>query len=255
VGGTGRIAILAAMPNEVSHLAQELEPDGRATSAGKRQFHTGELFGVPVVLGWSRWGKVAAASAAVHVIAAHRPAAVVFTGVAGALAPDLRVGDVVVADRLVQHDMDASPLYPRHEIPLLGLSELPADPALCEALADAAEGFLREELPAMEASVREGFSLDGARARTGLVLSGDRFISGPAATAELLARLPDALAVEMEGAAVAQVCVEHEVPFAVLRTISDVADDNAHVDFAAFLQDVAGIYCHGILRRFLAAGP
>ncbi|PMY01486.1 5'-methylthioadenosine/S-adenosylhomocysteine nucleosidase, partial [Pseudomonas sp. GW460-13] len=82
----------------------------------------------------------------------------------------------------------------------------------------------------------------------GMIASGDQFIGSPAAVTELRERLPGLLAVEMEGAAVAQVCHEYGVPYAVMRTISDRADDSAHVDFAAFLKDVASHYSSGVLR-------
>src|SRR5690606_20425806 len=89
----------------------------------------------------------------------------------------------------------------------------------------------------------------------GLIATGDRFINDAATVRALRETLPDALCVEMEGAAVAQVCHEFGVPCAVLRTVSDRADQDAPVDFIAFLREVASVYSAGILRRFLAALP
>jgi adenosylhomocysteine nucleosidase len=86
----------------------------------------------------------------------------------------------------------------------------------------------------------------------GLIASGDQFIGSAARVQALRNTLPDVLAVEMEGAAVAQVCHEYGVPFSVIRTLSDTADDQAHIDFPAFLNEVASLYSHGILRAFLA---
>jgi adenosylhomocysteine nucleosidase len=154
--------------------------------------------------------------------------------VAGGLGADVRVGDVVVARTLLQHDMDASPLFPRHQIPDLRLDELPADARLSQALCQAARTVVQRP-PAAVAS----FGLGAPRVHEGLVISGDRFVSTSAESAALRERLPQALAVEMEGAAMAQVCTAYGVPCAVLRTVSDRADDQAHVDFPRFLAEVA----------------
>jgi adenosylhomocysteine nucleosidase len=154
--------------------------------------------------------------------------------VAGGLGADVRVGDVVVARTLLQHDMDASPLFPRHQIPDLRLDELPADTRLSQALCQAARTVVQRP-PAAVAS----FGLGAPRVHEGLVISGDRFVSTSAESAALRERLPQALAVEMEGAAMAQVCTAYGVPCAVLRTVSDRADDQAHVDFPRFLAEVA----------------
>jgi adenosylhomocysteine nucleosidase len=85
----------------------------------------------------------------------------------------------------------------------------------------------------------------------GLVLSGDRFVATAVESEALRRRLPDALAVEMEGAALAQVCFDFGLPFAVVRTVSDRADDSAHVDFMRFVDSVASRYTLEIVRRFL----
>ena len=85
----------------------------------------------------------------------------------------------------------------------------------------------------------------------GLIVSGDRFVASAAHSGELRGLLPDALAVEMEGAAVAQACADFGRPFAVLRTISDRADDSAHVDFARFIAEVASVYTRAIVEDWL----
>jgi adenosylhomocysteine nucleosidase len=155
-----------------------------------------------------------------------------------------------VADTLLQHDMDASPLFPRWEVPLTGLSRFAADGALSARLARAAAQVLREAPPP---ALRE-FGVQAPRVHTGLVISGDRFVSSHAEVDTLRAELPDALAVEMEGAAVAQVCHDFGRPFAVLRSISDRADDVAHVDFPRFLRQVAAPYSRDIVLAALQAG-
>jgi adenosylhomocysteine nucleosidase len=138
--------IISAMREEVVGLVAELACTSQMAQAGMRTYLHGTLWGVPVVLAFSRWGKVAAATTATSLIERFGVQRVVFTGVAGAVDPALAVGDVVVADRLRQHDLDASPLFPRHEVPLLGLSSFPTDPALRQAVLAAAERFLARDL-------------------------------------------------------------------------------------------------------------
>jgi adenosylhomocysteine nucleosidase len=252
-----RIAILAAMEQEVAGLRATMLVDESLTqrpsprTAG-REYLAGTLWDVPVVLAASRWGKVAAAVTTTHVLGTFDPSHVVFTGVAGSLSPAVAVGDLVVAGTLVQHDMDASPLFPRHEIPLLGVSGFVADGTLSHRLQGAARRFLAEEFDSqISPTTAAEFGISSPAVHVGQIASGDRFVSGGAQSTRLREHLPEALCVEMEGAAAAQVCHEHGVPFGAVRVISDSAADNAHVDFPAFLDRVASRYSFGVLRHVL----
>jgi adenosylhomocysteine nucleosidase len=229
----GPLGIVSALPEELSALLSLVEAAHTSNVAG-RQLHQGRLHGHEVVLVLCGIGKVAAALTTTLLIERMGVRSLLFTGVAGGLGADVRVGDVVVARTLLQHDMDASPLFPRHQIPDLRLDELPADTRLSQALCQAARTVVQRP-PAAVAS----FGLGAPRVHEGLVISGDRFVSTSAESAALRERLPQALAVEMEGAAMAQVCTAYGVPCAVLRTVSDRADDQAHVDFPRFLAEVA----------------
>lgn len=244
--GWTRLGILGAMHEEVAGLAAHLEGE-RVHEAGGRRYREGTLFGRPVVLAFSRWGKVAAAATAARMLAAHGVDALLFTGVAGGVDPSLRVGDVVVADRLFQHDMDASPLYPPLEVPLLGVSAFEADAALSAGVEAAARAFLASGQ--LDPEARAAFGLHAPRVVRGDVASGDRFFASAEALAGLRARVPSAACVEMEGAAVAQVCFELGVPFAVVRTISDNANEEAATDFMRFVKSVAAIYSQRIVKR------
>ncbi|HVV91958.1 MAG TPA: 5'-methylthioadenosine/adenosylhomocysteine nucleosidase [Hyphomicrobiales bacterium] len=249
------LAIIAALMPECEALVAAMAAGDGAERVhlGRRDYHVGHLWGRPCVVTLARIGKVAAATTVTALIHRFGVERVVFTGVAGGLGDGVRVGDVVVADHLVQHDLDATPLFPRYEVPLLGLARFPADPALSGALADAAAAFLTHDLAELPAGTRATFGLDRPALHRGLVVSGDRFIAGAAAAAALRADLPEALAAEMEGAAVAQVCHEYGIPCGVLRIVSDSADDKAHIDFPAFLREVASFYTYGIVRRLLEA--
>jgi len=226
------IGILGAMTEEVRLIGTRLD-DSASSQVGGRDYQIGRLGTRKVVLAISGFGKVAAASTVTTMLDRFDPEAILFTGVAGALDPGVKRGAVVVADELIQHDFDASPIVPRFVIPSLQVDRIPTDPAWTKRLAAAAP------------------SAPGAAVHRGLVLSGDRFISSDAARSELRSLFPNALAVEMEGAAVAQVCAERKVPFAVVRVISDTADDHAGADFLDFVEHQAAPLLAGIVAEAL----
>lgn len=240
------IAILSALPAEQAGLIELLQRPKKVTHAS-RDFWQGDLHGRPVVLALSKIGKVASAATACALIERFGAQRIVFTGVAGGVGSGVSVGDVVVATGFVQHDLDASPLFPRFEVPLYGRARFEGDTVLTAQLVAAARAVL--------ASGQFNTVFPEAQVHHGLMASGDRFVSGAGESAALLAALAaaghEALAVEMEGAAVAQVCHDYGVPFASVRTISDRADDSAHVDFPAFVEEVASRYARAIIERFL----
>jgi len=240
-----RIAIISAMHEELRALLPLLQ-DPRIERRAGRDCHLGRLDGREVLLVLSGIGKVAAATTAAVLLDGMDVHTLLLTGVAGGLAPGVQVGDVVIARCLLQHDMDASPLFPRYEVPLSGRSRFAADVALCAALAVGSEQVLHAPHAAL---ARLGITQP--RLHSGLVVSGDRFVATAAQSQALRDALPDALAVEMEGAAVAQVCADFGRPFAVLRTVSDRADDAAHLGFARFVDEVAAEFSRDIVRAAL----
>ncbi len=235
------IGIMSAMHEELAAVLGAMPDEQRVQVAG-RDFWVGHWQGQSVVAVLSRIGKVAAATTATLLAERFGAGAMVFTGVAGGLGTGVRVGDVVVADAFLQHDLDVSPLFPRYEVPAYGRARFAVNPGLGQALAEAAQDALTAHWP-------------GAQLHRGLVASGDRFVCGADESRHLQARLRhdghEALAVEMEGAAVAQVCADHGLPFAAMRTISDRADDDAHQDFTHFVKTVASRYAELIVRRLL----
>jgi adenosylhomocysteine nucleosidase len=231
---TKPLAVLSALAQEQHGLVSQLSQAQCVRYAG-RDFWCGQLHGIPVVLALSRIGKVAAATTAAALIEHFGSDQIVFTGVAGGVGDGVQVGDVVVGTGFVQHDMDASPLFPRYQIPLTGQTVFAGDPRLTDLLLQAALKMLSNDAPRKD-----------ARVHSGLIASGDRFVNGAQEVATLVSGLRAdghvPLAVEMEGAAVAQVCADHGVAFAAVRTISDRADDTAHVDFTQFVDEVASRY-------------
>jgi adenosylhomocysteine nucleosidase len=246
------LAIVSALHQELAALlARGREADFERQRHAGRDFLIGRLHDVPVVLVLCGVGKVAAATTATLLAERFGVGALVFTGVAGGLGPGVKVGDLVLADELLQHDMDASPLFPRFEVPLTGRSRFPADAALTQALATACEAVLAQPQPFGAAA--EALGVSRPALHRGLILSGDRFVGAAAECAALRQALPDALAVEMEGAALAQACHDLGLPFAVLRSISDRADDSAHIDFMRFIDEVASRASAAIVDGWLSA--
>ena len=230
-------------------------PDEQKTTVAGREFWIGHWHGHEVVAVLSRIGKVAAATTATTLIERFDVTRMVFTGVAGGLAPHVQVGDVVVARDFIQHDMDASPLFPRHQVPLTGMTRFPADTPLSDALAAAAPLAMQDMRASLPKADWLNLDLAKAQVHQGLIASGDRFVSQTLESQALQRDLPEALAVEMECAAIAQVCHDYGVPLAAVRTISDRADDAAHFDFPRFIQTIASRYSVAVLDRLLFTLP
>ena len=243
-------AILSALPEEQSGLLAALQHPQRAAHGG-RTFWYGTLHGQRVVLALSGIGKVAAATTATVLIERFGAKRIVFTGVAGGVGEGVQVGDVVVAQDYIQHDMNASPLFERWRVPGYAGVRLPCDPVLTALLSRAANACLERSAGLFE--LKNG--QNPPRVHLGLIASGDQFVASAAEAhtlrQALLAAGHDMLAVEMEGGAVAQVCLDYRVPFAAVRSISDRADDTAHVDFPQFITTVASYYADHIICNFL----
>ncbi len=244
------LAIVSAMPEEIALVVDALA-HAQTRELGRRVFHAGTFHGVETVAVFSRMGKVAAAATITQLVASYPVSRLVFTGVAGGVRRGLAIGDIVIASALIQHDMDASPIFPRYEVPLLGQARFPADEDIRERLLRAARDFLAHDLGAcVAAGELEFFHVESPEACVGLVTSGDKFFASATEVEDLRRRLPDAACVEMEGAAAAQVCIEYGIPFGVVRTISDSADESSVHDFPRFACGIARHYSAGILERF-----
>lgn len=209
------IGVIGAMKEEIELFHEHMQ-QVRETERAGITFYEGEFHGKSIVLCKSGVGKVNAAVTTQLLIDTYGAGAVVFTGVAGAVDPELNVGDIVVSTECMQHDMDVTALgFPRGTIPYEQTSLFIADPQLQELAKQASN------------------ELFAGRVKEGRVLSGDQFIANRDTVAALYRELGGACT-EMEGAAVAQVCSMNRVPFVVIRSMSDKADGSAHVNFAEF---------------------
>lgn len=210
------IGVIGAMHIEVETIKSLME-NKTAEKIGGIEFVKGTLHGREIVIAVCGIGKVAAAMCTQIMILKYSPECIINTGVGGSLSTSLAIGDIAVAESLVQHDMDTSPLGdPVGLISGLNLVNIPADKGVAEVLLKGIE------------------TLDNVKGMTGVIASGDQFI----ASNEKKKFITDnfgAIVCEMEGASIAQVCFSNGVPFGVVRAVSDCADGSSHMDYGEFL--------------------
>ena len=243
------IGIISAMQEEMQTLLDNLQ-EPVATTKGMRTYYHGKLFNVEIVLVFSRWGKVASATTATQLINDFEVDEIIFTGVAGAISKDLNIGDIIIGKHLYQHDVDASPLFKKFEVPLLNKTYFETSLSHRKRLYQATRVFINSYMDFISAEKAHSFQIIDPKVIIGDIASGDQFLSETNATESLSSELPTVLCVEMEGAAVAQVCFEYNIPFSIIRIISDKANDNAHIDFPLFAKEVASHYALGILQYY-----
>lgn len=228
------IGIIAAMEEEISQIKAEMK-DVILTERAGMQFAKGSLYGRSIVAVRSGIGKVQAAICTQMLIDLFEVDAVINTGIAGGLKSGISIGDIVLSEDAIQHDVDAQGFgYPPGQIPRLDRLSFVAD----ERLIRLAKKVCKEVNPEIEV-------------HRGRVLSGDQFISDREVKARLI-RLFDGSCAEMEGGAIAQCAYLNQVPFLIIRAISDQADDGATVDYATF-EAQAILHSVKLVKGMLAA--
>lgn len=211
------VGIICAMELELQGLLDMIETESTMEKSGTT-FYKGKIQNAQVVIVQCGIGKVSAAICTQMLIDFYSPCVIINSGVAGALSTEVTVGDLVIATSAVQHDFDCTAFGdPKGTLDLLGrkIIELPADEEISKKLFEVAK------------------KLENTRAFRGVIATGDKFVAD---SKERLAIGDEfsALACEMEGGAMAQVCVRAGVPFAILRSISDDIGHNTTVDFDEF---------------------
>lgn len=236
------------MPEEINKIISAID-DKEIVEEGSRIYYRGKLYGQDVVAVFSRWGKVAAASTVTNLILRFKVDRIIFTGVAGGISPELNVGDIVIGQHLFQHDMDARPLMRRFEIPLTGKTSYEIPLQNVEIMSKAVHNFLKTNKEFRKILTEQG--IEHPKQMIGDIASGDLFISSTEMKNALIRNLPSVVCAEMEGAAVAQVCDDYEVPLTVVRIISDAADEDASVSAIGFVNQHAGDYSLAILKEYI----
>src|SRR3990167_10128284 len=247
-----RIGILGAMLEEVVSIKDLMEIQN-ITKIADREYIEGKINTIDVVLTFSRWGKVAAACTATTLIHRFNVNLMLCTGVAGAVHSMLNIGDVVIGDGHYQHDMDARPIYAKYQIPLTDNILFEPDSSLVSRASTAANRFIDKIKTILEPQLLTQYSIFKPSVYLGIIASGDKFIENASTHSDLTYEIDGrkTLAVEMEGAAIAQVCHEHQIPYTVIRTISDRANHSAAVDFQSFVNAIASRYSAGILQEYI----
>lgn len=226
-----KIGIIGAMEEEVQLLKSKMSHLNQHQIAGV-DFYEGEISQQTVILVRSGIGKVQAGMTTGLLLAQYTPDVVLNTGSAGGIGQGLKIGDVVISSEVAYHDVDATAFG-------YVIGQLPQQPARFKADSD------------WVARVQRAAAAVKLASRTGLIVSGDQFVSSQAASKKILANFPGALASEMEGAAIGQVATQFKVPFVVIRAMSDVGDEDAGVIFDDFVVK-AGQHSAAMILALLA---
>ncbi|WP_295418609.1 5'-methylthioadenosine/adenosylhomocysteine nucleosidase [Sulfurovum sp.] len=217
---------MGAMPEEVEPIVAKLD-NLNVVEYAENKYYEGSYHGHEVVVAYSKIGKVFATLTATILIEKFGCDTLLFSGVAGAISPDLKVGDLIIAKSLCQHDLDITAFgHPYGYVPE-GEVYVASDEKLREV--------------AKQVASQKGLTL-----KEGIIATGDQFVANEERK-HWIGETFKADALEMEGAAVAVVCSALNVPFFVLRAISDAADMDAGFDFDKFLESSAKISADFIL--------
>lgn len=210
------IGIIGAMDIEVEFLKNSAKNKEIKKVSGI-DFVKGEIYGKEVVIAKAGVGKVNAAICAQTMALLYKPDVIINTGVAGSLSKEVGVGDIVIAEDTVQHDMDTSPLGdPVGFISGIDMVKLPCHKPTVNALSVAAD------------------EVGGIKYKTGTIASGDIFLNSEEIKNKIVKNF-GAIAGEMEGASIGQVCIVNNIPYCVVRAISDNADGSSHMDYPEFV--------------------
>ena len=227
------IGIISAMQNEIELLLSEAKID-RVDTVGGVDYHVGELCGHPVVISKAGIGKALSAAGTAAMLNRYDVSRILFTGIAGGVGDETRVLDVVVATQLVQHD------YGR----------ITNDGFEWTVSLDEKKGYYPCDEALVELAYAAAVDIVGSEhAFRGVIASGDQFVASETYV-EKLKRDFNAIACEMEGASIALVCGKYEVPFVVMRTMSDKADGLAHETYNN-MADVAAQHSNRIVMEML----
>lgn len=229
------IALLSAMPSEIGKTLDYIE-NRKEYKFGDLTIYQGRLrnnisedFSIHLTIAWSGWGKVSAARACTRIIShvsKKLPIDIIlFTGVAGAINTNLKQWDIIVADKVIQHDLDARPIFKKYEIPGINQEKLYSSSKWKSWVLNALN-------KAKQNNKLEKFG----KVSSGLIATGDRFISSKDEIKKISDELGNVEAVEMEGASVAQVAFQEKIPWIIVRVISDEADESAAKNFNQFLK-------------------
>ena len=227
-----RTGIIGAMKEEILFLKEEFS-EYQSVTVGCRTFYHGKIGEEEVVMAFSGWGKVAAASTATSLMNLFDVDRIVFIGLAGALQKHLKIGDIVVGSKLIQYDVDLSTLnFPDVSPPFWKNFEFEISHNYVDIAEKAVSRFSQNLKAGLYHDLPTTYQPD---IYIGEIGTGDRFVSSLESKDFITDRYPEILCTEMEGAAIAQVAADYKLPFVIIRIISDQANDEAAQTFTSFL--------------------
>jgi len=246
-----KIGIIAAVQEEIQTIHDDLHFHEMVEHA-ERQFYFSNYKNIELVLVYSRVGKVAASITASALIEKFNVEKIIFTGLAGAVSKVLNRGDIVLCNQAYQHDLDARPLCEQQfEVPLTGRRLFQLNANEVTLAKTAIDNFFVNINNYVDLNEIRRLNIESPKLHIGIIATGDRFIEDIDSQKNLTVKGMEAMAVEMEGAAVAQVCAEYQIPYILIRTISDKANESAHVSLQDFSVKVASHYASGIVQEIL----
>lgn len=230
------IGILGAMKEEIGELEDHLNNTNKI-NYGDLTIISGEFFfnqntsqRIFLSMAWSGWGKVSSARTATRLISTKYNNSdidlLLFTGVAGAISSELKQWDIIIPDMVIQHDLDARPIFKRFYIPSLNKDVLSPEKDWYDWI-----------FKSIAKNLNSSALADFGKLKKGLIGTGDKFLSNKDDIKKLKSLLPELKGVEMEGAAVAQVAHQENIPWVIIRVISDSADDSAADEFSNFISN------------------
>lgn len=233
-----KTGLIGAMREEILLLENDIQ-NLKVHQFGARKFYEGTIGGKEVVMCLSGWGKVAAASTATTLINVFNVDQLVFIGMAGSLMENLKIGDIVVADLLIQHDVDLSKLdgFYGIEPPFYKKFSFPVRRGAQKRALEAVKQFTYNLNDGKYANIHTEYQ---PTIYIGAIGTGDQFVASRHGKDKIVDKYPELYCTEMEGAAIAQVAADYGVPCSVIRIISDNADDDAHHSFSKFLFEDVG---------------
>lgn len=215
-----KISIIGAMEEEVQLLRSKMTNTTQETIANV-EYTFGQMNGADVILSRSGIGKVNAAISTSVLLDRFKPDVVINTGSAGGFNPELNVGDVVISTEVTHHDVDATIFGYKHgQVP-----QMPATYVADEKLINVA--------------VEKAKEIEGIQIVKGLIATGDQFMDDPIRVENVRKHFENVQASEMEAAAVAQVCYQFDVPFVIIRSLSDIAGKESNISFDQYLEKAA----------------
>ncbi|MDP4162906.1 MAG: 5'-methylthioadenosine/S-adenosylhomocysteine nucleosidase [Bacillota bacterium] len=215
-----KIAIIGAMEEEVTLLRENIEGKTQETVAGC-EFTFGTMHGVEVILLRSGIGKVNAAMSTTILLEKYKPDYILNTGSAGGFHQDLNVGDAVISTEVRHHDVDVTAFgYEYGQVP-----QLPAAFLADEKLIEVAEAAAKE--------------IEEIQVVKGMIATGDSFMQDPVRVDFVRTKFENLQAVEMEAAAIAQVAYQFNIPFVIIRSLSDIAGKESNLSFDQYLEKAA----------------